>query len=173
MVDPSACTEDTIWVYNTGSFQFLFIASLQQLYFEDGTFYCQTSTGLDCLPAYGLTEDMIEGIWVCTNNSFVEIVPNFKQSLNHNPLIAVSTINFELYPNPSNGEVFLKIKEEVSTNTHLSIFDATGRIVYQQTFATNSILDRLSLDLNSYKKGFYFVELKTENSSQVKKLLIH
>ena len=67
-VNPSDCNGETITVYRNGAYNFLYIESEKEgiLYFQDGTFYCQNSSGLDCRMAYNLQD--VEAIWTCDSN---------------------------------------------------------------------------------------------------------
>lgn len=64
-VNPSDCNGETITVYQSGVYNFIHIQSENKgiLYFQDGTFYCQDSPGLDCRMAYNLQK--IEATWSC------------------------------------------------------------------------------------------------------------
>ncbi len=64
-VNPSDCNGETITVYRAGVYNFIYIESENKgvLYFQDGTFYCQDSPGLDCRMAYNLRN--IEATWSC------------------------------------------------------------------------------------------------------------
>jgi len=57
LVSPTDCTIESIQVYQQGIFNFLLIKNEfgeEQLYFENGQFYCQNSANYDCVAAYGL-----------------------------------------------------------------------------------------------------------------------
>jgi len=74
-----------------------------------------------------------------------------------------SITNFEMYPNPSNGEINL------SSN---SMFDVTfysinGEAVYSKANVNSKIV--LNLDVTS---GIYFVKVRQDNSTFTKKLII-
>ena len=65
LVDPSNCKDEKISVYEQGAFNFIYIetGSGNNLYFEDGTFYCPESPELDCRNAYRLTN--LVATWTC------------------------------------------------------------------------------------------------------------
>ena len=71
--------------------------------------------------------------------------------------------DFEIYPNPSNGEVSLNSNSIFD----VSIYSINGELVYSTT-AINSTL-KLNLDVS---KGVYFVKVTQDNSTFIKKLII-
>lgn len=57
LVNPMNCSIESIQVYEQGVFNFVLIKNEfgeEQLYFENGQFYCQNSPNYDCVAAYGL-----------------------------------------------------------------------------------------------------------------------
>jgi len=74
--------------------------------------------------------------------------------------------NLILYPNPSNGEVNI-INNSNEQLQKITIIDVNGRIV--QTIASDSVITTISLETVS--SGMYFIQLDTENSTVMKKLL--
>lgn len=78
-------------------------------------------------------------------------------------------INFEVYPNPAAEQVLVAF-ENNSIGT-LNILDATGRLVYTQTFSeVGSIL--LPVNVSMLSSGSYTVQLINADQVGVKRLLI-
>jgi hypothetical protein len=78
-------------------------------------------------------------------------------------------INFEVYPNPAAEQVLVAF-ENNSTGT-LNILDATGRLVYTQTFnEVGSVL--LPVNVSMLSSGSYTVQLINAEQVGVKRLLI-
>lgn len=78
-------------------------------------------------------------------------------------------INFEVYPNPAAEQVLVAF-ENNSTGT-LNILDATGRLVYTQTFSeVGSVL--LPVNVSMLSSGSYTVQLINAEQVGVKRLLI-
>jgi acid phosphatase type 7 len=76
--------------------------------------------------------------------------------------------NLSLYPNPSNGFVRVKVAKGEKMQRIL-VFSITGQVLYQQKL--NESLSEKDLELK-INKGIYFVEVSTENSRMIKKLVI-
>ena len=78
-------------------------------------------------------------------------------------------INFEVYPNPAAEQVLVAF-ENNSTGT-LNILDATGRLVYTQTFnEVGSVV--LPVNVSMLSSGSYTVQLINAEQVGVKRLLI-
>jgi hypothetical protein len=74
----------------------------------------------------------------------------------------LSSLN--IYPNPSTGIFNIdgidKTVEMVVTNTH-------GQVIYNQSIGGNTLLD-----LSSQPKGIYFIELRSEDSVKIEKVVL-
>ncbi len=75
----------------------------------------------------------------------------------------INTIDFSIYPNPSNGQI--NIQTKISGNHHLIVTDLTGKTVYQTHF--EGIENKLNLSF--LHKGIYMIKL--DNS--IKKLMLY
>lgn len=58
------CASLQITEYDLGAFSFIYLSD-GRLYFQDGTFYCQSSDSRDCLALYELTETRVTTVWDC------------------------------------------------------------------------------------------------------------
>lgn len=61
IVDPVNCNNDQIAIYNQVIHNYLLVNG--QLYYQDGTFYCQSSSTYDCVAAYKFGEAIYK--WGC------------------------------------------------------------------------------------------------------------
>lgn len=75
-------------------------------------------------------------------------------------------INLKLYPNPTNGNLTLNVNES-TIGAELKIFNALGELVL------SSLISELKLNINLSQQptGVYFVVVKSENGSVVKKVV--
>jgi len=77
-------------------------------------------------------------------------------------------VGFKLYPNPSNGLVYLELDDQSVTETNIKVFDALGKLVYEteiNTFITE-------LNLSNIADGTYFVRLTQADKTAVKPIVI-
>mgnify|MGYP000297742341 CR=1 FL=1 len=119
------------------------------LYNRSGTNNIENAVGLNDLSVQVQAFFDAEVNWGC-NNVVLNTVDN-------------SDVHFEMYPNPSNGEL------SISSNSifGVSIYSVNGELVYSTT-AINSTL-KLNIDVS---KGVYFVKVTQDNSTFTKKLII-
>ncbi|MDP2688255.1 MAG: M20/M25/M40 family metallo-hydrolase [Aequorivita sp.] len=72
-----------------------------------------------------------------------------------------------LYPNPSTGKVNIEFNSTSSFN--ITVTDALGKVVYTTFLASGENL----LDLGFLNKGIYYCIIKNDETSVVKKLILH
>jgi hypothetical protein len=80
-------------------------------------------------------------------------------------------LNFNLYPNPNNGNMILEYEIDATSTTVLSIYDVSGRIVKQQTL--NAQNKKETITANQLDAGAYYYEIKiNDNKVKADKLII-
>ena len=69
------CQNQTVIAYQSGAFTFIYIergkdcqSKGNELYFENGTFYCADASNYDCRVAYNLLEENATTLWNCGNS---------------------------------------------------------------------------------------------------------
>ena len=70
IINSDDCGTASIIEYASGAFTFLFITDgdgTEQLFFENGTFYCASAPNFDCVNAYNLTE--VLRTWTCGSDT--------------------------------------------------------------------------------------------------------
>jgi hypothetical protein len=72
-----------------------------------------------------------------------------------------NSANHKLYPNPSNGTVYVAIENE--NLEQIQILDLTGREL-KKINVTNSLTE---VDISDYRKGMYFFRLVYKNETSV------
>lgn len=76
--------------------------------------------------------------------------------------------NFIIYPNPSNGEIYIKAKENMG-DISISIFDIHGRKVLGKQMEVHTVAN---LNANGLKTGIYLIRIDGDNYSQTSKIII-
>lgn len=78
-----------------------------------------------------------------------------------------------VYPNPATDEI--TIESPVGSNSSLKIFDALGQLVFEEALnndqASKGMLTK-QLNVNSFRKGIYIINVQTESGSIIKRLTI-
>jgi hypothetical protein len=81
--------------------------------------------------------------------------------MNDNIALGIETLyfpNIQLFPNPSDGDVSIRGIPSDDADVTLSIFDISGRLLYEQT--TRGAMKDVSLPTNKLDAGTYFVRIK-------------
>ncbi|MCF8236318.1 MAG: C10 family peptidase [Bacteroidales bacterium] len=80
--------------------------------------------------------------------------------------------SFEIYPNPSQGNVQLEFQAEESTSYQLSVQDVSGAELFHETF--NAVTGKLTkqIQLEELDAGLYFVTINSKAGSITNKLVI-
>ncbi len=74
-----------------------------------------------------------------------------------------------VYPNPSEGTFYIRANVEGTSNVR--VYDMTGRIVFEETYPTQSLL-LTSIDLSNISKGLYLVELNYNGKKAAQRVAI-
>ncbi len=92
----------------------------------------------------------------------------------HNDYINVSGVgvneilanSFKCYPNPAKDVINIQSTDVLST---IRIFNVSGQLVYQNNKGGTKLL---AIDVSSFKRGVYFMELNTQTESQRTKIVV-
>jgi hypothetical protein len=82
----------------------------------------------------------------------------------------VSQGNYNIYPNPSSGILNIEMPQSFS-NALITITDATGRTVYEQSINNNSS-NLATLQIQHLQSGLYILSINTGASKVTSKLMI-
>ena len=77
-----------------------------------------------------------------------------------------TTIDFEVYPNPSNGTVFINSTQDID---QLTVYDLTGKEVLTDV---NLVSGVHQLDVSTLNEGVYFVRLTSTGQISTKRLIV-
>ncbi|MBA3901413.1 MAG: T9SS type A sorting domain-containing protein [Bacteroidetes bacterium] len=80
--------------------------------------------------------------------------------------------NFEVYPNPANGVIKVSIQNEGSSIYTLSLFDYTGKQVYNEQLNAASEKIEKSIDISGLRPGIYFLSVKDGKEKQFTKKIV-
>ena len=73
-----------------------------------------------------------------------------------------------MYPNPATNQVFIELGEISSSEVHVSIFDITGKLKYQEVKPFNN---KIEIDIQDLNNGIYFIDLRTNNKQKTLKFI--
>ncbi|HET7819255.1 MAG TPA: T9SS type A sorting domain-containing protein [Bacteroidia bacterium] len=78
---------------------------------------------------------------------------------------------FEVFPNPSSGKVYLKIKGIQNLNIkNIDVYNALGSIV--SSMKISGLVSDYVVNLSSRPKGVYFIKINSDKGSTVKKVIL-
>lgn len=77
-----------------------------------------------------------------------------------------------VYPNPSTGIVHVAINGFEGRKLELCVLNVIGTVMYREVL--NELSDRYTrvLDLSKFANGLYYVKLESDNTSEMRKLVI-
>ncbi|MBK6524919.1 MAG: T9SS type A sorting domain-containing protein [Crocinitomicaceae bacterium] len=80
-----------------------------------------------------------------------------------------SAEDFNVYPNPTNGDVFLTIPFGLESElTNVEIFDVTGKLVLTTNFSGQQYL----LSLNELQRGSYVMRVTNGTNEFIEKIIL-
>lgn len=78
-------------------------------------------------------------------------------------------LNVVIFPNPFNNQLNIKIEEEVLGEIEISVESISGQQMFYQKL--NGKNKQLNYNLEHLSKGTYFIKIKTQDKSLIKKIL--
>ncbi len=95
------------------------------------------------------------------------IAPNCLSLINDVQELKPSASEVNIYPNPARNKVFVDLKNVDSKSVTIEIFSLEGKMLQQQTIATNSISE---IDIQSLPSGMFVLKIRDKNQIIVKLL---
>jgi hypothetical protein len=86
-------------------------------------------------------------------------------SCDHTASLEESALGFSMYPNPT--ATFLNISKMASGLAALQLMDLNGKIVKEQSFD-----EPIQLDLSSYPKGMYLIQIQLNGIKIVERIAV-
>jgi Secretion system C-terminal sorting domain/GEVED domain len=74
---------------------------------------------------------------------------------------------FEIYPNPTHDELYIKIINMENDLVSLSIFNSHGEKIVNDTFS-----NKINLNMSTFPSGIYFLKLQSGKINEVRKFII-
>jgi hypothetical protein len=79
---------------------------------------------------------------------------------------------FSVFPNPSHGNFEIIFASGKSSTVTFTITDELGRIVYSRTLISVAGKNKIKVHTENFVKGFYFVEMITDEKKAISKLIV-
>ncbi|MCX6312556.1 MAG: peptide-N-glycosidase F-related protein [Bacteroidetes bacterium] len=88
-----------------------------------------------------------------------------------NDYILTNQLDLNVYPNPTDGHVFIDVNLLKRDDGLIEIYDMLGNSVYTHEFKSLTA-ESVEVDLSSFSSGMYFVKLNTGDQSVTRKLIL-
>ncbi len=82
-------------------------------------------------------------------------------------------VKFNLYPNPSNGLFYFSFEAQNNQPIHIQVTDMEGKMVFDKVYNDKSQTWLRSIDLRSFSKGIYFLDLENNGYHSTEKLVVN
>ncbi|MSQ78946.1 MAG: T9SS type A sorting domain-containing protein [Flavobacteriaceae bacterium] len=80
--------------------------------------------------------------------------------------------DFNIFPNPANGNAWLYISSNVGEQVSMNLLDATGRLISTKKLSLVSGVNWENINLNELTKGIYLVQLSSQSGQTSKQLVV-
>jgi hypothetical protein len=94
----------------------------------------------------------------------------------NSPITGVSalsvTTDFAMYPNPTTGQVTVKLNGINTSSSTLIVYNVLGEVVLSQVVQQQQRQQQRQLDLSGLSNGIYTVELRSSEGSTQQKLIV-
>jgi hypothetical protein len=101
--------------------------------------------------------------WYSANN-----FPCYNRYVDTNSIATVDTFSFNLYPNPTKGNISVFLTDKNSDPYTMDILDMLGRKILSQSIIPNT---KTTIYLEGLSSGVYFVRISNEENFAVKKFI--
>ncbi len=88
------------------------------------------------------------------------------------PQGAVSATSFDCYPNPTTGHVSVVFNQSVKDAATLQVMDIQGRVLEQKHVGSVNGKATVDFELSSYPKGMYLIQVRTNESTATRKIML-
>lgn len=85
----------------------------------------------------------------------------------------IKELSFKVFPNPVSNNAVLNIETpEEENQVTVMIFDAVGRIVYENQIEINPENNKVVVNMSEYQNGLYLVRVMSKTMQQVQKIIV-
>ena len=87
-------------------------------------------------------------------------------------LVELEGMSLKVYPNPSNGSVYVEFGQDPSEEIQIEVFNALGQQILLRTYEAQSIQDRIHIDINKAVSGTYMMKISSAGQYVTKRIVI-
>ena len=78
-----------------------------------------------------------------------------------------------IYPNPNDGNFYISFNIVLKSNYRLTLYSATGSLVYKENLENFYGIYSKQLDIAEYGKGIYLLNISNSNTESIKKIIVY
>ncbi|PCH65546.1 MAG: hypothetical protein COC01_09560, partial [Bacteroidetes bacterium] len=93
-------------------------------------------------------------------------------SIGINPQSSIHNPKLDVYPNPNTGEFTVTFKIIEKQHINLKVFDIKGQVIYEENLSGFIGEYQNKIDMSSYAKGIYSLQLSTKENTINKKIIL-
>ena len=150
----------------TGMYSFSALANCSYIiYPENYSFYTTPSSVI----TLSTSAESVTGINFKQHNTYGTITPLSPTSTSIATTIAQK---FNIYPNPTTGNIFIQWSNKTTGNADVTITDVTGRTVLSSTININTASGQSQLNVNDLNNGIYLISIKGEGLNYNGKVMV-
>jgi hypothetical protein len=148
----------------TGMYSFSSLANgTYMIYPENYAFYTTPSAVITLTSS----NESITGIDFKQHNTSGTITP-----IDATAVQTVAAQDFNIYPNPTTGNIFIRWANKTSGNADVTITDVTGRTVLSSTININATSGQSQINMNDLNSGIYLISIKGEGLNYNGKVMV-
>ncbi len=100
-----------------------------------------------------------------------QLVPSEKGELRKNAVQKIGS--FDVYPNPSKGEVNAAYNASINGNVTVRVFDVVGKLVISKTVAVNTGANFMNFDFTELEAGMYVINIAEGSKVSTQRVVIN
>ncbi len=153
------------------------LGAIQELYLDagDGFYSYVWNTGEDkrIILVSGLSEGEYEYSVVvtdengCANSDTIQVIVLYQNQLSN----VNDKRSIQVYPNPTKELIYIQPEYDIAGELVISIFDNTGKCLLREKLFWLLKDQVYKIDMNNFKSGLYLLQLNTNNSMKIEKII--
>ena len=160
-------------------------------YFGDYSFYC-TFGESTCMPTLPITRPAQQDVALDYTKLYLDYYlkgnaaswTKFNDSLTVSqrityqkncPTVNVETVDFEkfvqVFPNPVTNDLTISFPLSIASNISMTVLNVLGEKIIEKSINSENKMFEEKMNLSSFKAGIYFVEIRTNQFTVIKKII--
>ncbi len=111
----------------------------------------------------------MSGRTVLTGGTFANEETTPFKSENNVGISESGELTVKVYPNPSNGMIFVDLNQLAGAETQIRVINTIGEVVYLETISAEGVK---AIDMNNFANGVYTVQVNSGNITSVEKISV-